>query len=640
MPDELLQPHHTASSAHVATPADLVAATPAIGDRTLLRVEVPHVSGFDEVHLRSVEDGEPVYRQARRVHRGSAVAVYEVELTQVTPTQCYRFQLLGSTGAAWLTAAGLWHHDVPDAYDFRLLASPPPPSWVADAALYQVFPDRFARAGVSQAWPDWAEPAAWDDPVATGPPGSMRQLYGGDLPGIVEHLAHLAALGVDGVYLTPVFPSIQNHRYAAAAFDEVDPFLGGDVALAELSSALHARGMRLLGDLTLNHSGSTHPWFLAAQADPDAPEAGFYHFEEHPHRYLAWQGVPTLPKFDHRDSELRRRLYEGPDSVAARYLGAPFHLDGWRIDAANMAGRQGEVDRSAALRAALLATAAEVRDDAYLLAEHCHDATADLQADGWHGTMDYTGFTRPVWSWLVDPAREVRLLGPPAPVRPTPGATVAAVMDLVRGQLPWRSVVHSMTLLGSHDTARWAHVAGDRDRRHVGLVWLLTFAGVPSLFYGDEIGLGAPDVAASAGAPDVAASAGAPDVVTRQPMPWDDPQRWDQATLALTRRLLGIRRASPALRRGGVRWAHLEDDAIVYLREHPEERILVALTRAAVRTIELDARVLALTPGEQLPALLDHPGLVPQDGILRLPAVDGPTGRVWRLPASGYAPVA
>ena len=556
-------------------------------------------------------------------------------MVQVPPAQSYRFQLSGPTGAAWLTAAGLWRHDVPDTFDFRLLSTPPPPTWVADAALYQIFPDRFARGGASRRWPAWAEPAGWDDPVATAAPDSMRQLYGGDLPGIVARLGHLEQLGVDGVYLTPVFPSIQNHRYAAASFEEVDPFLGGDAALAELSAALHERGMRLLGDLTLNHSGSTHPWFLAAQADPDAPEAGFYHFEEHPHRYLAWQGVPTLPKFDHRDAELRRRLYEGPDSVAARYLGAPFHLDGWRIDAANMAGRQGASDRSAALRTALLATAAAARDDAYLLAEHCHDATADLQADGWHGTMDYTGFTRPVWSWLVDPAREVRLLGPPAPVRPTPGPTVAAVMDLVRGQLPWRSVVHSMTLLGSHDTARWAHVAGDRDRRHVGLVWLLTFAGVPSLFYGDEIGLGGPG-----GAGDPGAVAGAPDVVTRSPMPWDRPQRWDQATLTLTRRLLALRRASPALRRGGVRWVHLDDDVIVYLREHPEERILVALTRAAVDAIELDARVLCLAGGQELPALLDHTSLAPAGDVLQLPACGSASARVWRLPATGHAPVA
>jgi alpha-glucosidase len=632
MGGELLEPHHGGSPAHVSTPDGIAAASPPIGARTTLRVEVPHAGGFEAVHLRSVEDGEPVYRRARRIHRSRAVDLYEVEVSQVSPVQSYRFQLDGPGGDAWLTGRGLVPHDVTDVWDFQLLASPAPPTWVADAALYQIFPDRFERSGASDAWPDWAERAEWSDPVATDPPASMRQLYGGDLPGIAARLDHLTELGVDGVYLTPVFPSIQNHRYAASSFDEVDPFLGGDEGLQVLAEALHGRGLRLLGDLTLNHSGSTHPWFLAAQADVGSVEAGFYVFDEHPDRYQAWHGVPTLPKFDHRDPELRRRLYEGPDSVAARYLAAPFHLDGWRIDAANMAGRRGEVDLSAALRTRLLETCRAVQPEAYVLAEHCHDATLDLRADGWHGTMDYTGFTRPVWSWLVAPDREVRLLGPPAPVRSMPGRTVAHVMDLVRAQLPWRSVLHSMTMLGSHDTARWAHVAGDRERRHVGLTWLLTFAGVPSLFYGDEIGLGADGTIDATGAREAA------DVVTRAPMPWDRPERWDPATWRHTRRLLAIRRASPALRRGGVRWVHLDDDVIVYLRDHPEERLLVALTRAAAGEVVLDAGVLGLAPGTAVESLLDGDDLSVRAGHVRLPAVTGPSGRLWRLPASGFAP--
>jgi alpha-glucosidase len=588
-----LRPHHDGSAAYVDTPHDAVVATPDIGSTTRVRVVVPHAAGVDAVHVRAVEDGEPIHRPATRVGRRGASDVYEAEVHQVNPTQRYRFELDGAGGTRWLTQAGVVDHEVPDTWDFALGAQPAPPAWIADAALYQIFPDRFARGGSSEDWPDWAQPAAWDDPVVTAYPGSMQQLYGGDLRGIVQRVDHLDALGVTGIYLTPIFPSIENHRYAAAGFDTVDPFLGGDDGLAELAAALHARGLKLIGDLTLNHSGATHPWFLAAQADPSSEEAGYYHFVDHPDRYHAWQGVASLPKFDHRDPGLRAQLYEGPGSVAARYLEAPFHLDGWRIDAANMAGRQGATDLSHELQRTLLATMRAVGTDRYLLAEHCHDATADLQGDGWHGTMDYAGFTRPVWSWLAAPERDVHLLGGPAPVRRRGGAAVARMMDLVRGQVPWRSVVHGMTLLGSHDTLRWAFVAGDRARRHVGLTWLLTFVGVPSLFYGDEVGLGAAGGVAHVDAGDVlgAAADGAADVVTRLPMPWDE-QRWDPTTLALTRRLLALRRGSTALRRGGMRWVHLDDDVIVFLREHPRERILVALTRAAAEPVQLDAAVL------------------------------------------------
>lgn len=624
MSGELLAPHHDGSAAHVATPAAAVVATPALGSATRVGVTVPHAAAIETVVLRSVDDGEPHYRAARRVHRGPAADRWEVDVDQVDPVQRYRFQLDGPHRSGWLTQRGFLEHDVPDTWDFALVAAPPPPPWAADAVLYQIFPDRFARAGASETWPAWSLPAAWGDPVTTRGPTSMRQLYGGDLPGIAQHVDHLIDLGVTGVYLTPVFPAPSNHRYNATSFETVDPFLGGDEALAALARTLHAHGLRLIGDLTLNHSGSAHPWFLAAQADRDAPEAGFYLFTDHPDGYHAWNGVPSLPKLDHRDPELRRRLYEGPGSVAARYLRPPFELDGWRIDAANMAGRLGGTDLSHDLQASLRATLAGSREDAYLLAEHCHDATADLQGTGWHGTMDYSGFTRPVWTWLADPDREVRLLGAPAPLRQRDGATVARTMDLFRGQLPWRSVVHGMNLLGSHDTARWAHVAGDRDRRHVGIVWLLTAAGIPSVFYGDELALGA-DVGLD----------GAPDTVTRQPMPWDRPDRWDHDTLALCRRLIGLRRSSVALRRGGTRWVHLEDDVIVFLRAHPDERVLVALTRAAAPAVDLDAAVLEAAGAQ---ALLDHPGLTAQRARLRLPATDRACGRVWRLAADGTSP--
>jgi alpha-glucosidase len=140
------------------------------------------------------------------------------------PVSRYRFLVEGRGGSRWLTQHGHEAVDLPDTWDFALVADEhPAPSWVPDAFLYQIFPDRFARAGTSDAWPDWAMRAAWDDPVATNGPGRMRQLYGGDLDGVVARLDHLASLGVTGLYLTPFFPAQENHRYCATAFDTVDP---------------------------------------------------------------------------------------------------------------------------------------------------------------------------------------------------------------------------------------------------------------------------------------------------------------------------------------------------------------------------------------------------------------------------------
>ena len=134
--------------------------------------------------------------------------------------------------------------------------------------VYQVFPDRFARSAAAdeREVPDWALAADWDDEVVFegGDPRTPMQLFGGDLDGITEHLDHVAEVGADVVYTTPVFPGESNHRYNATTFTSVDPLLGGDEAYARLSTAVHARGWRILGDLTTNHTGDTHEWFLSA----------------------------------------------------------------------------------------------------------------------------------------------------------------------------------------------------------------------------------------------------------------------------------------------------------------------------------------------------------------------------------------
>lgn len=597
------RPHHDGSGLHLPDGEG------ALGERVRVRVRVPDARvGIRRLHVRSVRDGEPHFGELIRVDG----EWWEGAVEQRNPVTSYRFLLDGGRDRyAWLTQEGIVDHDVTDDSDFRLVAREPPPAWAQDAVLYQVFPDRFADSGRERVWPDHVERADWEDPVATERPRSMHQYYGGDLWGAADRMGHLLELGVTGVYLNPVFPAPENHRYCASSFDEVDPLLGGDEALIELSRVLHDHGIRLIGDLTANHSGVDHPWFVTAREDRDAPEAGFYHWLEHPDHYEAWLGVPTLPKLDLRDPLLRQRLFEGPDSVVARWLAEPYGLDGWRVDAANMAGRSGEVDVTRDVARTMRDTMAGIRSDAYLLAEHCHDASADLQGDGWHGTMNYTGFTRPVWQWLVREDVDIAFLGVPVPVPRLPGSCVAAVVDRFASRIPWRSRVSSLNLLGSHDTARWRYVAGDRSVAHVGIAMLLTFPGVPSILYGDEIGMDGQD-----------------DARARAPMPWHRREEWDRETFRVYRDLIALRRSSEALRRGGFRWVHIGDDVLVWLRETADERILVQVARAEHEAVRIDASMLgAATAG----GLLGSGDLAPgAEATFALPA-GGPAWHVWRL---------
>jgi alpha-glucosidase len=528
----------------------------------------------------------------------------------INPVVSYRWLLDGGPyGYQWLNGAGIHSHDVADAADFRLSAYDPPPPW-ATGTMYQIFPDRFAKS-VDRPAPTWAKPAAWDDPVIGEGPDTPRQYYGGDLDGITAHLDYIASLGVGTIYLTPFFPAESNHRYNASTFGQVDPLLGGDEAMARLAAAARIRGMRLMGDLTTNHCGDTHEWFQAALADPNAPEAQFYFFQDHPHTYDAWWNLKEMPIFDHRSLELRRRLYDGPDSVVARWLG-PHALDAWRIDVANMTGIHGAINLSREVATTIRRTMAQVTAESFLQAESNHDASRDLLGDGYQGTMNYAAFTRPLWQWLLPPQTRPYAHGKYPMLPNLPGRLIVRAMRELAGVTPWQGTLHAMNLIGSHDTHRVISLLGDPKLVDVAFGMLAAYPGVPMIYAGDEIGL------ATLG-PEYA----------RIPMPWAHPERWDQRRLAHTRALFGVRAQSVALQRGGLRWLSIGDDALTFLREAPGETVLVHAARASHTPVQIPAMVV----GTELAGLAGSADLLADaGGMITLPA-HGPAFGMWRLAA-------
>ena len=469
---------------------------------------------------------------------------------------------------------------MPDAGDFVISATEPPPDWACSSVVYQVFPDRFARSRGADdelasppdgvALPSWAVPRAWTDHPDGRSSDTPREYFGGDLDGVRVHLDHVVDLGADVLYLTPVFPAESTHRYDASSFDTVDPLLGGDRALSRLVADAHASGMRVLGDITLNHCGRAHDWFVSAQ-DPAAPEREFFRFDpELPHGYECWFNVPSLPKFDHTSARLREALVTGEDSPVRSWLRGPSALDGWRVDVANMAGRMGSIDVTHEFAVDVRSAMAQERDDALLVAEHGHDASGDLLGDGWHGTMNYAGFTRQVWSWLRSPDFHEALPGLPVAVPAITGHQAVASLRAFHSRIPWRSLVASWNILGSHDTARIRTVVGSHERQVAALSLAVGLPGVPMVFAGDEIG-----------------ATGRWGEDSRTPFPWSDPDAWDMQTLAAYRSLLGVRRRSPALAMGGLRWLHVGTDALAFVREHPEESVLVVAARNQAEPVRI-----------------------------------------------------
>jgi alpha-glucosidase len=597
----LAEPHHDGSDRYVLErPAE-------IGDDAVVRLRVPRGTAVDSVALRCVVNGDPLGIAATIDEETETDTWWRATVPVHNPEVRYRFLLSGGeAGYAWVNGAGVVRGDVADADDFVVSIDQGGPDWHLGSVVYEIFPDRFASSGLDVEPPGWVVRREWDElPTGRGPTTSA-EWFGGDLRGIEQHLDHVERLGANAIYMTPIFPAGSTHRYDATSFDRIDPLLGGDEALESLVRTAHARGIRILGDLTPNHCGRGHDWFQRALADQGSPERDFFFFgDDLKNGYESWYGVPALPKLNWGSDELRDRML----AVTRKWLASPFDLDGWRIDVANMAGRFRDVDLNHSV-------ARWMRDAAggkLVVAEHGHDFRPDLRAGGWDGAMNYAGFMRPVWTWLRGPELPAEMRksfwGVPAGLPRLGGSEVVRTMRSFRSGIGWSKVLHSWPLLDSHDVARFRTVSGSRERHVTGIGLQMTSPGVPMVFAGDELGL-----------------EGGWGEDARRTMPWSKPETWDTTLLAEYRRLIALRRSSEALARGGIRYAHVSEDAILYLRESESERILCHAARDGHAPVRLPLDALGSRGFETL-----YGADARVEGGDALLAADGPSFNAWRL---------
>jgi alpha-glucosidase len=468
---------------------------------------------------------------------------------------------------SWLNARGFQSHDVTSANDFQLLATPAFPKWIRSAVFYQIFPDRFATTGKYQHLkPEKFISRPWDQFPKGRDKSTGVEFFGGDLDGVSQHLKYLKKLGINGIYFTPIFPAGSTHRYDASSFDEVDPLLGGDAALIRLAKKAKSAGIYLMGDLTTNHCGREHRWLQRSLKSKKAKEREFFYWDKSvKHGYEGWWGLASLPKLNYNSQKLRELMYEGKNSIVKKWLKKPYNLSGWRIDVGNMTGRYKGEDINGEVIAGVRKALQESNSQAWLVAENADHFPSDLDGFGWHGTMNYNGFMRPIWGWLNHRAEvEKAFFGVPVSIpRFTAGEMVSAMKEF-SSTIPWRNFVSSMLLLDSHDTARFRNVVGRDTKRHIaGMGLLLTYPGVPSIYAGDELGV-----------------EGQWGEDGRRTIDWSR-QSWDHEFLSEVSKLIKIRRQSHALAQGGLRWILIEDDLLAFERESQREKLLVVVSRSA-----------------------------------------------------------
>jgi glycosidase len=476
------------------------------------------------------------------------------------------------------------------------------PAWSQGAVVYSIFPDRFrngdrtndyCRAGSTTACPVFygntpaKAHATWNEPVETPPPFN-RDFFGGDLEGITEKLPYLRTLGIDAIWLNPIFTARSNHRYDTDNYLQVDPALGGDGAYAALVAAARDAGIRLILDGVFNHASSDSLYFDRFHRYPtegacestSSPYRGWFRITGgtpcSASDYVGWANNDTLPVFQHDNAAVKDFLFRGNDGVAKHWLRSG--AAGWRLDAAQ------EIDHAwwREFRSAVKPDFA----DAPLIGEVTAgpaDAGDYLLGNEFDGVMNYR--FRAAALGFAATRQFSDSNGAGAVLTPSKlGHALTAMWE----EYPQQASRTSFDLIDSHDTVRALNVLAQsgsldeaRERMRLATLLQFTWVGAPMVLWGDEVGINAPGG----------------DPFNRAPYPWPD-ETGNLATYgppldtvaATFSQLAGLRDTLTSLRDGSFQTllagdrtsAAGDNDVYAFARAAaPAKPVIVALNKSA-----------------------------------------------------------
>ncbi|MBS6736009.1 MAG: glycoside hydrolase family 13 protein [Clostridiales bacterium] len=548
---------------------------------------------------------------------------YSINIELGQETIHYYFEIRSGKITCFYNELGVTR-DLQEQYSFGIVPGFKTPDWAKGAVMYQIFVDRFCNGDTSNdvlsgeyfyinaqstRVTDWSRlPENMD----------VNNFYGGDLQGVMDKLDYLQELGVEVIYLNPIFVSPSNHKYDIQDYDYVDPHYGrivddegelllpGDSdnthasryirrvtgkknleasnqLLIELVEEIHKRGMKIILDGVFNHCGSFNKWLdreriyenqedyeKGAYIDPSSPYHTFFKFNnEHdwPYNefYDGWWGHDTLPKLNYEDSP---KLQEYIMHIARKWVSPPYNVDGWRLDVAADLGHSPGYNHL--FWKEFRRVVKEANPEAVIIAEHYGDASSWLKGDEWDTVMNYDAFMEPV-SWFLTGMEKhsdqyrTDMKGNAESFRD------AMLYNNARFFAP--SLQVAMNELDNHDHSRFltrtngrvgrvaqlGHRAAEENVNKAVLreavVMQMTWPGAPTLYYGDEAGV-----------------CGFTDPDNRRTYPWG---REDQTLLRFYRTAIAMHKSHQVLKTGSLKFLKEEYNLIAYARFSDEERIVV-----------------------------------------------------------------
>ncbi len=512
--------------------------SPRLGDEITISLSFLSEAPVNDVLLWRIVNGAETYVPMIRKKSCDGLDYYSTKTTLNEPVLKYHFVLVTEDAAYFYTQEGV-QTVVPDyRHDFIIRTDYVKPDWVDGAVFYQIFPERFCNGDTSNDVKDGEyeycghkciKMPRWNMAPLPVEEACGMDFFGGDLKGVKDRVPYLKELGVNVIYLNPIFSAFSTHKYDCIDYFHVDPHFGGDEALAKLSDELHKNGMKLILDISVNHTGIEHEWTRTKRE---------FYFKDEDGNLKGWCGVKSLPFMDYRNEELRDLIYRKEDSVLRKWLRPPYDIDGWRFDVADVLGKNDDVQVADEVWREICEAIRQEKRDAFIIGEHWGDCYEYLRGDLWNTPMNYYGYGRVIRQFAGLP--DLFLQRNEAIMK---AKYVMTAKDAVKRSedhyslLPQAVADCQMNLFDSHDVSRVHNYEEITYERYRGVVLsYLLFTGIPCVYYGDELGIEGHTVS---------------DAGCRYPMPWERSGDADNAYYALYKRMIELRRTVPAFARGG-----------------------------------------------------------------------------------------
>jgi cyclomaltodextrinase len=436
------------------------------------------------------------------------------------------------------------------------------PYWVQDAIFYQIFPDRFANGDLLNDPPNvqkWGStPTSWG-------------FQGGDLRGIIQHIDYLLDLGINALYLNPIFTATSTHRYNTSDYYRIDPKLGTLTDFRVLLDTAHRNNIRIILDGVFNHVGRGFFAFVDVLENGEkSPYKDWFHINKYPleaydsgpaDNYAGWWNYKSLPKLNTSNKLVRHYILD-----VARYW-IDQGIDGWRLDVPNEIEDDGFwADFRRVVRSG--------NRDAYLLGEIWDVNPHWTDSDHFDGLINYP----------VKDALSAYLQGNENAVQ-----FDARIDQMFKSYKP-ETMSAMYVPLDSHDTERFKTlVGGNIEKLKLAFLFQMAFSGAPAVYYGDEIGL-----------------EGGKDPDSRRAFPWKEAY-WNQELRSWVKTLIALRKRTPSLRRGEYIRVLAMDGLYAFVRSLGEDKVLVVLNASSrVGIIDIPCSTFGWTDGRVVQNLINH----------------------------------